>query len=47
MKIRVPVPGLGLLLWMQVYGDNAPQTWQKLAKTVTVTKGWSKAYGLF
>ena len=26
----------------------APQAWQKLAKkTVTVTKGWSEAYGLF
>ncbi|HCS2599535.1 TPA: thiamine ABC transporter substrate-binding protein, partial [Shigella flexneri] len=38
-----------LLLWMQkVYGDDAPQAWQKLAKkTVTVTKGWSEAYGLF
>lgn len=32
----------------KVYGDNAPQAWQKLAKkTVTVTKGWSEAYGLF
>lgn len=46
---RTSTPGLGLLLWMQkVYGDNAPQAWQKLAgKTVTVTKGWSEAYGLF
>ena len=46
---RTSTPGLGLLLWMQkVYGDAAPQAWQKLAqKTVTVTKGWSEAYGLF
>ncbi|MBB3305782.1 MULTISPECIES: thiamine ABC transporter substrate binding subunit [unclassified Enterobacter] len=46
---RTSTPGLGLLLWMQkVYGDNASDAWQKLAqKTVTVTKGWSEAYGLF
>ena len=46
---RTSTPGLGLLLWMQkVYGDNAPEAWHKLAKkTVTVTKGWSEAYGLF
>lgn len=46
---RTSTPGLGLLLWMQkVFGDNAPAAWQKLAqKTVTVTKGWSEAYGLF
>lgn len=46
---RTSTPGLGLLLWMQqVYGEQAPEAWQKLAKkTVTVTKGWSEAYGLF
>ena len=46
---RTSTPGLGLLLWMQkVYGDKAPEAWHKLAaKTVTVTKGWSEAYGLF
>ncbi|PLV62614.1 thiamine ABC transporter substrate binding subunit [Erwinia sp. B116] len=46
---RTSTPGLGLLLWMQkVYGNDAPAAWQKLAqKTVTVTKGWSEAYGLF
>lgn len=46
---RTSTPGQGLLLWMQkVYGGEAPQAWQKLArKTVTVTKGWSEAYGLF
>lgn len=32
----------------KVYGDKTPEAWQKLAaKTVTVTKGWSEAYGLF
>ncbi|MEA9445761.1 thiamine ABC transporter substrate binding subunit [Candidatus Fukatsuia symbiotica] len=46
---RTSTPGLGLLLWMQkVYGAQAPQAWQKLAqKTVTVTRGWNEAYGLF
>ncbi|WP_434527188.1 thiamine ABC transporter substrate binding subunit [Photorhabdus asymbiotica] len=46
---RTSTPGQGLLLWMQkIYGDDAQQAWQKLAKkTLTVTKGWSEAYGLF
>ncbi|MDC9612521.1 thiamine ABC transporter substrate binding subunit [Xenorhabdus khoisanae] len=46
---RTSTPGLGFLLWMQdLYGDNAAQEWQKVAKkTLTVTKGWSEAYGLF
>lgn len=46
---RTSTPGLGLLLWMQkVYGDKTPDAWRALAaKTVTVTKGWSEAYGLF
>lgn len=46
---RTSTPGQGLLLWMQkVYGDKAGDAWQQLAKkTVTVTKGWSEAYGLF
>ncbi|SFN18073.1 thiamine transport system substrate-binding protein [Izhakiella capsodis] len=46
---RTSTPGLGLLLWMQkVFGDQTPQAWQQLAKkTVTVTKGWSEAYGMF
>ncbi|OCQ50783.1 Thiamine-binding periplasmic protein precursor [Photorhabdus australis subsp. thailandensis] len=46
---RTSTPGQGLLLWMQkIYGDDAKQAWQKLAKkTLTVTKGWSEAYGLF
>lgn len=46
---RTSTPGLGLLLWVQkVYGNGASAAWEKLAaKTVTVTKGWSEAYGLF
>lgn len=46
---RTSTPGLGLLLWVKkLYGDKAPQAWQRLAsKTVTVTKGWSEAYAMF
>ncbi len=46
---RTSTPGLGLLLWMKhVYGDGATFAWEKLAKRVlTVTPGWSEAYGLF
>jgi len=46
---RTSTPGLGLLLWMKsVYGDKAPEAWAKLKKRVlTVTPGWSEAYGLF
>ncbi len=46
---RTSTPGLGLLLWMKsVYGDKAGDAWKKLSKRVlTVTPGWSEAYGLF
>lgn len=46
---RTSTPGLGLLLWMKsVYGDDAADAWGRLANhTVTVTKSWSDAYGLF
>jgi len=46
---RSSTPGLGLLLWLQaVKGDQAAQYWADLADNiVTVTKGWSEAYGLF
>lgn len=46
---RTSTPGQGLMLWMKsVYGDKAPDAWTELAKkTVTVTKGWSEAYGMF
>ncbi len=46
---RTSTPGLGLLLWVKsVYGDAAPQAWEKLrSRVLTVTPGWSEAYGLF
>ncbi|MCA0920425.1 thiamine ABC transporter substrate binding subunit [Pseudooceanicola nanhaiensis] len=46
---RSSTPGLGLLLWVkQAYGDEAPAIWEALADNiVTVTPGWSEAYGLF
>ena len=46
---RTSTPGLGLMLWVKkVYGDRAPEAWQKLSsRIVTVSKGWSEAYGLF
>jgi thiamine transport system substrate-binding protein len=46
---RSSTPGLGLLLWVrQIYGDKAPEVWQKLKpRILTITKGWSEAYGLF
>lgn len=46
---RTSTPGLGLLLWVKaVYGDKAPEAWAKLRNRVlTVTPGWSEAYGLF
>ena len=46
---RTSTPGLGLLLWIKkVYGDEADEAWARLSKRiVTVSKGWSEAYGLF
>ncbi len=46
---RSSTPGLGLLLWVkQTQGDKAADYWRKLSpKILTVTKGWSDAYGLF
>lgn len=46
---RSSTPGLGLLMWVQnAYGDGAPAIWEGLAdNVVTVTPGWSEAYGLF
>ncbi|MEM9549654.1 MAG: thiamine ABC transporter substrate-binding protein, partial [Pseudomonadota bacterium] len=46
---RSSTPGLGLLLWVKdAYGDGAAEIWSGLADNiVTVTKGWSEAYGLF
>jgi len=46
---RTSTPGLGLLLWIKtLYGDQAAAAWESLApRVLTVTKGWSEAYGLF
>ncbi len=46
---RSSTPGLGLLLWVKAaYGDEASEIWQALADNiVTVTPGWSEAYGMF
>ena len=46
---RTSTPGLGLVLWMKsVFGDKAGEAWMKLKpRVLTVTPGWSEAYGLF
>lgn len=46
---RSSTPGLGLLMWVKAaYGDDAAALWADLADNiVTVTPGWTEAYGLF
>ncbi len=46
---RSSTPGLGLVHWVRAaYGDEAPAIWEALAdNVVTVTPGWTEAYGLF
>jgi thiamine transport system substrate-binding protein len=46
---RSSTPGLGLVMWVKAaYGDRAGEIWTALADNiVTVTPGWSEAYGLF
>ncbi|WLD57134.1 thiamine ABC transporter substrate binding subunit [Salinispirillum sp. LH 10-3-1] len=46
---RTSTVGQGLMLWMNaVYGDDVGDAWGALAeRTVTVTSGWSAAYGMF
>lgn len=46
---RASTPGLGLLLWVKAaYPDRAAEIWEALADNiVTVTPGWTEAYGLF
>ncbi len=46
---RTSTPGLGLLLWIRyVYGDKSGHAWAKFKdRILTVTPGWSEAYGLF
>ena len=46
---RSSISGLALVLWVKaVYGDQAEAFWSDMApRILTVTKGWSEAYGLF
>jgi thiamine transport system substrate-binding protein len=46
---RSSTPGLGLLMWVKTaYGQDAAKIWADLADNiVTVTPGWSEAYGMF
>lgn len=46
---RTSTPGLGLLVWIRaVYGEEAGAAWSRLRpRVLTVTPGWSEAYGLF
>ncbi|WP_430465916.1 thiamine ABC transporter substrate binding subunit [Tabrizicola sp.] len=46
---RSSTPGLGLVMWVKsAYGDRAAEIWGGLKDNiVTVTPGWSEAYGLF
>jgi len=46
---RSSTPGLGLLMWVKAaYGDRAGEIWTALADNiVTVTPGWTEAYGMF
>ena len=46
---RSSISGLAIVLWVKaVFGEEAENVWEKLApKILTVTKGWSEAYGLF
>jgi thiamine transport system substrate-binding protein len=46
---RSSTPGLGLLMWVKTaYPDEAANIWADLADNiVTVTSGWSEAYGMF
>lgn len=46
---RSSTPGLGLVMWIKAaYGDRAAEIWAGLKDNiVTVTPGWSEAYGMF
>lgn len=46
---RASTPGLGLLMWVKAaYGDQSAKIWADLTDNiVTVTPGWSEAYGMF
>lgn len=49
MDPRTSTPGLGFLLWtISVYGDDYLEYWDRLKPSIlTITEGWSSAYGLF
>ncbi len=46
---RASAAGLALVMWVEaLYGEESEAAWARLApKILTVTKGWSEAYGLF
>jgi len=46
---RSSTPGLSLLLWIkEIYKEKAGEYWKRLSPHIlTITKGWSEAYGLF
>jgi thiamine transport system substrate-binding protein len=46
---RSSTPGLGNVVWIAAaYGERAPEIWAGLKPHVlTMTRGWSEAYGLF
>ena len=46
---RSSTPGLGLVLWVDMaHGEEAGALWEALSDNIlTVTRGWSEAYGLF
>ncbi len=46
---RSSTPGLGLLLWVEAaHGDRSGEIWKGLSDNIlTVTKGWSEAWGMF
>ncbi len=46
---RTSSVGFGLMVWLrEIYGDKYPEAVKKLQdKTLTISKGWSEAYGLF
>ena len=46
---RSSTPGLSLLLWVkEIYKEKAGEYWKRLSPHIlTITKGWSEAYGLF
>ena len=46
---RTSPAGLALILWIKtIYGNKASEIWSNLSeKILTVTKGWSEAYGMF